>query len=67
MQAYEFEKATGRKPDQDDLERVNCNQAGEIGHISCGWCHKCDGPCFQCLCGVELFNERTRVLEGHDK
>ena len=32
-----FEAAVGYKPEQDDLERCNCKQAGEIGHWCCGW------------------------------
>jgi len=54
MQAYEFEQTTGRKPEQDDLERVNCDQVGEIGHLSCGWCSSHDGPMFECGCGILL-------------
>lgn len=44
----EFYLLTGRKPEQDDLERVNCDKAGQIGHFSCGWCkiHWC--PVFEC-------------------
>jgi len=45
-----FEKMTGYKPIQDDLERVNCNHAGEIGHKNCGWCLKCNTPAFSCTC-----------------
>lgn len=41
-----FEKRTGFKPIQDDLERSNCKEAGEIGHQSCGWMHCCDRPNF---------------------
>jgi len=32
-----FEKITGWKPVQDDLDRCNCKNAGEIGHKNCGW------------------------------
>ena len=32
-----FEKATGHKPIQDDLERCNCPDAGKDGHENCGW------------------------------
>ena len=49
MTAYEFEQATGKKPEQDDLARVNCNQVGQIGHLCCGWCAICDGPNSECL------------------
>ena len=33
----QFISATGREPEQDDLERVNCKQAGDVGHWCCGW------------------------------
>lgn len=32
-----FKAATGREPENDDLERCNCTQAGETGHYFCGW------------------------------
>jgi hypothetical protein len=35
--AEQFEKAVGRKPEDDDLDRVNCSEAGSIGHLCCGW------------------------------
>ena len=52
MDAQEFVATTGRWPTDDDLERVNCRKAGQVGHLSCGWCFKCDGPCFHCPCRV---------------
>jgi hypothetical protein len=33
----EFVEAAGCQPEDDDLERVNCDKAGEIGHSCCGW------------------------------
>ena len=38
--------ATGVEPIQDDLERSNCKQAGEIGHMCCGWDHAHNKPRF---------------------
>jgi hypothetical protein len=35
--AKRFTAATGVTPENDDLERCNCKQAGEIGHWFCGW------------------------------
>lgn len=32
-----FKEATGLEPEQDDLDRCNCTQAGELGHFFCGW------------------------------
>ena len=43
-----FAKATGRSPVNDDMERVNCEQAGKFGHSACGWCDDCNLPVFQC-------------------
>lgn len=40
MNAIEFEKKTGYKPENDDLDRVNCEDVGKIGHQQCGWCEK---------------------------
>ena len=51
-----FVKATGSEPDQDDLERVSCNRAGDFGHRQCGWCIECDKPRFMCGCGPR-FND----------
>ena len=44
-----FEK-TGQQPEKDDLERVNCKKAGELGHGFCGWCSIHDLPKFSCGC-----------------
>lgn len=32
-----FVAAMGRGPEQDDLERANCPDAGKVGHFMCGW------------------------------
>lgn len=42
-----FKNATGRDPENDDLERVNCSRRGP-GHFSCGWCNQCNSPMFEC-------------------
>lgn len=42
-----FEQATGRAPKNDDLERCNCEQAGEMGHQFCGWNYRKNVPSFQ--------------------
>lgn len=41
-----FEAATGAPPEQDDLERCNCEKAGEPLHWSCGWCEIHNLPIF---------------------
>jgi len=43
-----FKLRTGYPPVDDDLERVNCNKAGEPGHFYCGWCLQCNLPRFKC-------------------
>lgn len=50
MDEKEFYSLTGYEPLQDDLIRVNCVNAGEIGHKNCGWCHKCNLPKYSCSC-----------------
>jgi hypothetical protein len=41
-----FIAATGRQPETDDLERCNCEKAGQIGHWFCGWDSDRDLPVF---------------------
>ena len=50
MTATEFQAKTGRPPEHDDLDRVNCPQAGRILHQQCGWCPEHDGPRPACGC-----------------
>jgi len=52
MNAEEFEKITGNPPENDDLERSNCEQAGQDGHKYCGLCDKCGHPKFNCFCNL---------------
>ena len=47
---HKFVEATRREPIVDDLERCNCERAGQIGHYNCGWCQKHDLPQFECGC-----------------
>ena len=41
-----FKEATGFEPINDDLERSNCDMAGQSGHRSCGWNWEANLPCF---------------------
>ena len=50
MTKKEFKEKTGHEPEQDDLARVNCIEAGTIGHSLCGWCNTHDTPRFMCGC-----------------
>jgi hypothetical protein len=45
-----FSRRFGREPVHDDLERVNCNRVGELGHWQCGVCPDHDKPRFECGC-----------------
>ena len=47
---YMFLAATGNPPVQDDLERCNCDKAGQFGHKCCGWCSEKNQPVFSCGC-----------------
>lgn len=47
--AEDFIQAVGHAPIQDDLERCNCPQAGQGGHMFCGWCSKHNCPKARCL------------------
>lgn len=42
-----FIAATGREPENDDLERCNCPKAGQIGHWMCGWNEEKNLPQFE--------------------
>lgn len=44
--AEKFKEATGREPEDDDLERCNCGKAGQMGHFMCGWNSKLNLPVF---------------------
>lgn len=45
-----FLEIFGVSPIEDDLQRVNCEHAGEIGHSHCGICLECKFPNFCCQC-----------------
>ena len=44
--AEKFKEVVGADPEQDDLERCNCDTAGQIGHSDCGWDKARDMPKF---------------------
>ena len=52
MTEAEFREKTGRDPENDDLERVNCPFAGSTMHSMCGWCQEHDKPRFYCGCAL---------------
>jgi hypothetical protein len=55
VNADDFKKSTGYEATQDDLERANCDKAGQIGHQACGICRHGE-PRFTCVrCLQEIF------------
>lgn len=50
MDTQTYLERTGQLPTNDDLDRVNCEYAGEIGHLHCGWCNLHNCPRFECMC-----------------
>jgi hypothetical protein len=50
MTAEEYEERFGCKPENDDLDRVNCTNKEEVGHWQCGVCDIHDKPRFMCGC-----------------
>lgn len=55
----QFKLATGRAPEQDDLERSNCPDAGQPRHHQCGWCEEHNKPRFVCGCLIGLSAKQT--------
>lgn len=51
--AEEFKTATGMEPEDDDLERVNCRDAGQSGHGMCGWNAVANLPRFMAPLGAD--------------
>ena len=61
----EFRRLTGREPVDDDQERINCNKAGQLGHMSCGWCPDHNLPRWECLCKAGMYiNGLAKTSEG---
>jgi len=44
--AERFKAATGRDPQNDDLQRCNCYLVGKPGHWQCGWNLTKEQPAF---------------------
>ena len=58
-----FRLAVGRDPEQDDLDRCNCPQAGEIAHTGCGWDHEAGLPRFISATMPSFAHRALRALE----
>lgn len=65
----DFINATGHEPEQDDLERCNCEHKNEIDHQSCGICEEHNMPVFMCHECFHLVNidERTYINDRIDE
>jgi hypothetical protein len=59
MNAEQFKQVTGKEPEQDDLERVNCSEAGLDGHYQCGLCGFCGYP--RCIVNVNCDHRTSQV------
>lgn len=46
----DFERMVGSPPELDDMERLNCEHAGALLHMCCGYCETHDKPRFVCGC-----------------
>lgn len=53
-----YEVLTGYAPENDDLERANCQEAGQTGHLACGLCTTCGQPAWTCVHLAETLAER---------
>src|SRR5574343_1589228 len=59
----DFLDVTGNLPEDDDLARVNCQEAGEIGHECCGICHHNRPKFLICPhCNIEREELAARIL-----
>jgi hypothetical protein len=67
--AEQFEAATGYAPQDDDLERCNCDKAGEPMHIHCGWDRERNLPEFIAVAHrfKELLDVRAALSKGDEK
>lgn len=52
MDEKEYLEKVGCPPQDDDLERVNCKNAGKLGHQHCGFCDVHNKPRFICGCKI---------------
>jgi len=57
-----FRTKMGYDPEDDDLDRCNCKEAGNLGHECCGWCKIHDKPMYACSCRFED-HDRLQVLQ----
>lgn len=59
----QFKKRFGFDPIDDDIIRVTCPYAGQVGHYSCGICPKHRKPRYVCGC---LKKSRKQISGSED-
>lgn len=58
-----YTQMMGNLPKDDDLERVNCPYAGQLGHRHCGVCPDCTRPRFSCGCDTHGYYQLPIIIE----
>lgn len=63
MTRSEFFDWFNRAPEDDELHRINCGEAGEVGHFHCGWCprHSIGRWACGCLPSMDPLDRGTDV------
>lgn len=59
----DFYWLTGRNAIDDDLDRVNCPDAGKPGHSCCGVCPRCRMPRFSCTCDTHSHYQLPIIID----
>lgn len=63
VDADTYTAATGRPPQDDDLDRANCPKAGDLGHLACGWDATRNVPKTVAMT-TNVRDARTAVIDG---
>lgn len=63
IDADTYTAATGRPPQDDDLDRANCDRAGDLGHLACGWDTTRNIPGYAAAT-TSVRHARTAVIDG---
>lgn len=61
MDEAAYIELTGHPPELDDMERVNCPNVGEPGHMACGLCPTCEKPAWTCTHFAETVATRMEA------
>jgi len=59
-----YQDILGIPPENDDVDRVNCPDAGKFGHWMCGWCDHHWKPRFMCGCLAPHVHGDSEVEHG---